>query len=121
MSFRDAFRHLSRDTVRGQLLGLAFLAAIPVAFADPALDEAHLCQVASPQEAKSFADALYDKGEYQRAGECYQTAGNLARANIAFTRAVQPKGEVTGRALASQRDTAKSLIAGVQRAFRNNH
>jgi Lecithin retinol acyltransferase len=102
-----------------KLLALACVAAIRVAFADPAVDEPRPCTVVSPQEAETIANLLYEKEEYQHAGECYQAAGNLERANVAFTKAVAPRGAAAARAFADQADTAKTLFEGVRRAFRN--
>jgi hypothetical protein len=104
-----------------KLLGVAYLAGIRLAVADPALDGMHRCQGASPQEAVAVADMLYERGDYQRAGVCYQTAGDLERANLAFMKATAPKGEATAHAVASQGDTAKVLFQSVQRAFRPGH
>jgi hypothetical protein len=104
-----------------RVLGLGYLAANRLVLADPALDDSRSCQVASPQEAKSLADVFYDKREYQRAGECYEAAGDPSRAQLAFTKAVGPTSEATARALREQREAAKALLAKVQQAFRSNH
>ena len=79
------------------------------------------CEVSGVQEAKAFADRLFEKGEYQHAGVCYQAAGDMTHANLAFLKAVGPKGSDTAEGLKQQRDQAKALLASVQHAFHNNH
>ena len=103
------------------LWGLAFLAAAGVVLADPAPEASPACQVASPQQARSLADRLFEQGDYRRAGACYQAAGDLRHADLAFVKAVGPESEDTARALKAQRDAAKSLFESVGRAFRNSH
>ena len=103
------------------VLGLALLAATRVVVADPAAEELRACEATTAQQARSLADRLYDRGEYLRAGQCYQAAGDLARANLAFLQAAGPAGEDTARGLKERRDAAKALFAGVGRAFRGNH
>lgn len=103
------------------LWGLSLLAAAQFAFADPAVEGPSACASASPQEARSLADRLYEQGDYQQAGACYQAAGDLAHANLAYLKAAGPTGEDTARDLKSQRDTAKALFSGVAQAFRGNH
>ena len=106
------------------VLGLAFLAATRVATADPAVEESRnsrTCEAVTAQEASSLADKLYQRGEYQRAGACYQAAGDLAHANMAFLKGAGPTGEDTARGLKEQGDGAKALYASVARAFRRNH
>jgi hypothetical protein len=103
------------------LLGLAFLAATRAASADPAVEESLKCEVASAQQAATLADRLYQRAEYQRAGKCYQAAGDLAHANLAFLKAAGPQGADTARDLKSQRDAARQLLSSVAQAFRGNH
>ena len=97
------------------------LAATRVVLADPAVEHSRGCEVASLQEVRSLADRLYEQGDYQRAGECYQAAGDLENANLAFLKATVPTGEDTARALKTHGDAAKSLFSGVKHAFRGNH
>lgn len=111
----------ARQLALVSVLGLALLAATRVVVADPAAEESPACKVATAAEARSLADRLYDQGEYRRAGQCYQAAGDLARANLAFLQAAGPAGADTARGLKEQRDTAKALFAGVGRAFKGNH
>lgn len=103
------------------LWGLSLLAAAQFAFADPAVVGSSVCASASPQEARSLADQLYEQGDYQQAGACYQAAGDLAHANLAYLKAAGPTSEDTARELKSQRDAAKTLFSGVAQAFRGNH
>lgn len=103
------------------LWGLAWIAAARVALADPASQAQMICQVASPQEAGIRADELFERGEYQQAGACYQAAGDMVHANLAFLKAAGPRGEDSARTLKAQGDAAKSLFARVGNAFRSNH
>jgi hypothetical protein len=103
------------------LLGLACLAATRLILAEPSVEGSRACAVARPQEAKLLADALYERGEYQRAGECYEAAGDPSRAQLAFVKAVGPKAEASARRLREQRDAAKALLDHVQQAFRSDH
>jgi len=89
--------------------------------ADPTLRGTPDCAAATPEQAKSLADQLYRQGQYQRAGECYQTAGDLADANEAFVKAVPANSDATAKDLQRQGQIAKTLFTGVQQAFRSNH
>ncbi|MGO9853394.1 MAG: hypothetical protein ACLPTM_17505 [Steroidobacteraceae bacterium] len=104
-----------------RVCGLVGVAAAHVALADPAAEASRACEAASPQEARTLADKLLEKGEYQHAGACYQAAGDMAHANLAFLKAVGSQSEDTARALKAQRDAAKSLFATVEHAFRSGH
>jgi hypothetical protein len=99
----------------------ASLAATRLVFADPAPNNAKSCVAASPQEATALADRLYEGGQYQRAGECYDAAGDSTRAQRAFLRAAGPSAEAAARGLKDESHTAKALFAQVQQAFRSNH
>jgi hypothetical protein len=101
--------------------GLIGVAAAHVALADPAPEAQRACQAATSQEAAALADKLFENGQYQQAGACYQAAGDMAHANLAFLKAVGPGSEDTARALKAQRDAAKSLFATVEHAFHSNH
>lgn len=103
------------------LLGVFLLTATRVLFADPAQTRPAGCEVADTHQAETLADMLYEKQQYQRAGECYQVAGDLSRAQQAFLKAVGPNGQATGRALKDQGNAAKSLFVKVQRGFRTEH
>jgi hypothetical protein len=101
-----------------KLLGLAvFLGAWSLALADPALEEQGRCAVVSPAAARALADSLYQQGAYQRAGECYQIAGDSDRANVAFTRALGPASAVTARQASDQAEQAKALVERYKRAL----
>ena len=95
----------------------AWLAATGLAIAGPAADEPHRCEAASPAEATALAERLYETRDYQRAGECYEAAGDFSRAQQAFLAAVGPNGEATARGLKEQHDTAKALLNKVRQAF----
>lgn len=101
--------------------GLAGVAAAQVALADPAPQAQAICPVARPQEAGVLADTLFGKGEYQQAGACYQAAGDMVHANLAFLKAAGPRGDDSARALKAQGEAAKSLFARVGSAFRGKH
>jgi hypothetical protein len=102
-------------------LGILAVAIAPVGRADPASAGTPGCVTATTEQAKSLADQLYRQGQYQRAGECYQVAGDLADANEAFVKAVPANSDATAKDLQRQAQTAKTLFTGVQQAFRSNH
>jgi hypothetical protein len=104
-----------------RIWGLACVAAAHVAMADPATETPSACEVSSPREAGTLADEPFEKGEYQHAGACYQAAGDMVHANLAFLKAVGPDSEDTAKALKAQGDAAKSLFTKVERAFRSSH
>jgi tetratricopeptide (TPR) repeat protein len=123
-SWAAAARHAGRQARRSSLgiVALAFLvAAAPLALADPAFEEHPPCPAPTREQARSLADALFEQGAYQHAGECYQAAGELALADRAFVRAVEPESTATAHKLADQGDQAKALARKVQRAFRTDH
>lgn len=101
--------------------GVACLAAVRVAIADPAIEATRACEAASPQEAAILADRLFAKAEYQHAGSCYEAAGDLVHANLAYLKAVGPQGEDTARVRKAQQEAAKALFARVGQAFRGGH
>ena len=107
----------------GSLMTLGILAVViaPVGRTEPTLGDARGCAAATSEQAKWLADQLYRQGQYQRAGDCYQAAGDLADANEAFVKAVQAKSDATTKDLQRQGQIAKTLFAGVQQAFRSNH
>jgi hypothetical protein len=102
-------------------MGLAAVAFAHGAFADPAADAQRVCQVGSSQAAAALADKLFERGEYQHAGACYQIAGDMAHANLAYLKASGPQGEDTARALKVQGEAAKALFASVGHALHKNH
>lgn len=108
-----------RPGIRAWMLAWAIVAQ--VAMADPAPQASSTCEAASPHEASALADKLFEKGEYQHAGVCYQAAGDMVHANLAFLQAVGPQSEDTARALKAQREAAKSLLASVQHGFHSSH
>ena len=112
---------LKRMPLRLPLWGMAWIVAAQAAIADPASVAPLTCEVTSPREAEVLADKLFERGEYQQAGACYQAAGDVVHANLAFLKAAGPRGEDSARALKAQGDAAKSLFARVGSAFRGNH
>ena len=100
-------------------MGLSLLlTAAPLALADPVPEGQAHCPVTIQEQARWLGDALFAQGAYQRAGECYQAAGEYALANRAFVKAVEPQGAATGRQLSDQRDQATALLRKVQQAWR---
>jgi hypothetical protein len=101
------------------IMGLSLLViAIHLAHADPAHEEHQPCPVLTQEQARWLGDVLFEQGAYQRAGECYQAAGEFALANRAFFKAVRPESAVTARELAEQREQAKTMVRKLQQAFR---
>jgi hypothetical protein len=106
----------------GLLVGLGLLLiTASVALADP-VPEAHApCPVTAQEEARRLGDNLFEQGAYQRAGECYQAAGEFGLANRAFVKAVGPQSAVTASQLSEQREQAKTMLRKVQLAFQSKH
>ena len=102
-------------------LGLLCLLYMDLTLADSAPTGTSRCAVTSPQQAKSLADVLYEQGEYERAGECYEAAGDASRAQLAYLKAAGPNSKSAVRGLRDERDAAKALFTQVQQAFRVNH
>jgi hypothetical protein len=102
-------------------LGILAVAIAPVGRSEPTPGDAPGCAVATPEQAKWLADQLYRQGQYQRAGDCYQAAGDLTDANEAFVRAVPANGDATMRDVKRQGQIAKTLFTSLQQAFRSNH
>jgi hypothetical protein len=103
------------------LLLIGALTGSPLAIADPAAEVHQHCGVSDRAQARWLGDALFEQGAYQRAGECYQAAGEYALADRAFLKAVGPQSAVTARELTGQRDQAKGLLRQVKQAFRVDH
>ena len=102
-------------------LGILAIAIAPVGRSEPTPGDARGCAVATPEQAKWLADQLYRQGQYQRAGDCYQAAGDLTDANGAFVRAVPANGDATMKDVKRQGQIAKTLFTSLQQAFRSNH
>ena len=54
---------------------ILLIAAAPLAAADPALAEKPDCPAATREQALALGDQLRKDGVYQRAGKCYEAAG----------------------------------------------
>ena len=93
-------------------------AATPPALADPPIDAQAHCAVTTSREAAWVAERLFAQGAYERAGECYEAAGDFRHANVAFVKAVEAESNAAGRRLSAQRDQAKALLRQVQQSFR---
>ena len=100
------------------ILALLLWSGPHVVRADPGSDVLRTCEAAGLQEARSRADALYDKGEYQRAAVCYDAAGDSTHAQQAYLKAARPNAEVAARGLKEEGATAKALLERTQQAFR---
>lgn len=107
-----------RKATRRAAAALLTIAGAPLVSADPPADAQQHCAVATPAQAQRVAQQLFEQAAYQRAAECYQVAGNLARANLAFLKAVGPESAITERRLAEQREQAKALLGQVARGWR---
>jgi len=93
------------------------LTATRLALADAALEQRAPCPVSSQEQARGLAEVLFEQGDYQHSGACYQTAGEYALANRAFLRAVEPESTKTAQQLSAQGEQAKALVRKLQRAF----
>jgi hypothetical protein len=113
---------LGFSAARLRLIGLALLLmTAPLALADPLPAAEAPCTVATPGEARTLGDTLFEQGAYQSAGDCYQAAGELALANRAYVKAVEPRSAATARQLSDQRDQAKTMLSKVELAFHPGH
>src|SRR5215475_5036026 len=92
-------------------LVLLCLISTDLVLADFPAPGASRCSATSPQQAKFQADVLYEQGEYQRAGECYEAAGDASRAQLAYLKAAGPNSKSAARGLSEERDAAKALFA----------
>lgn len=104
-----------------RIVALAALLAARLVLADSAPASSGSCLLATPRDAESLADMLFEQREYQRAGECYETAGNSSRAQLAYLRALGPNSETAARGLKEERDAAKALVTRVALAFHRDH
>jgi len=110
------------SAARLRLIGLALLLmTAPLALADPLPEPQAPCAVTTPEEARTLGDRLFEQGAYQSAGDCYQAAGELALADRAYVKAVEPRSAATARQLADQRDQAKTMLRKVELAFHSGH
>jgi tetratricopeptide (TPR) repeat protein len=115
-------RFISANVGVLRIVGLGLLlTAAPLALADATPEERAGCPVASQEQSRNLGELLFEQGDYQRAGECYQAAGEYTLANRAFLRAVGPESAATARQLSDQRDQAKTMLHKVQQAFRGAH
>jgi hypothetical protein len=107
---------------RLSLMGISLLlAGVPLALADPAIEEHRGCPVVSIEEAHSLADRLYEQRSYRQAGACYLAAGDYDRANRAFVKAVGPASAITAAQLSDQGAQAKTMLHNLQLAFSSHH
>lgn len=103
------------------LIGVTLLAAARMVSADTPIEPSGSCAAATVEQAQSLADTFYANGDYQRAGQCYQAAGDLTHANLAFLKAAGPASEDTARKLKVQRDVARTLFTSVAQSFESKH
>jgi hypothetical protein len=103
-------------------LGLLLILIIaPLAIADPVPEGHAPCAAATQEEARKLGDVLFEQGAYQRAGECYQAAGEYGLANRAFVKAVGPQSAAAASQLSEQRDQAKTMLRKFELAFHPEH
>lgn len=100
-------------------IGIMAVAIASVGRSEAAPGDVPGCAAATPEQAKLMADQLYRQGEYQRAGDCYQAAGDLADANEAFVKAVPANSAAAKRELQRQGHAAKTVFTNLQQAFRS--
>ena len=93
------------------------LTATRLALADATLEERAPCPVSSQEQARGLAEVLFEQGDYQHSGACYQTAGEYALANRAFLKAVEPASAKTAQQLSEQGEQAKALFHKLERVF----
>jgi hypothetical protein len=99
-------------------LGLALLlSAARLAVADPVFEGHGQCPVSTREQARSLGDTLFEQGAYQRAGVCYEAAGEYALANRAFVEAVGSESAATRQRASDQGEQAKALLHKVRQAF----
>ena len=103
------------------IAAMLLIAAAPLAAADPALAENAACPAATREQALALGDQLRKDGVYQRAGKCYEVAGEYTLANQTFLAALEPQSKATAQQLSGQRDQAVTLLHQVQRAFSSKH
>ena len=85
------------------------------------ITESHACELLSSAEAQAIADSLYEAADYQGAAECYDAAGEIPRAHLAYAKAVAPRSQTAGASLRQQGDSAKALLTQVEGAFHSKH
>lgn len=90
------------------------LSVSSLAVADPGHGQ---CPVSTREQAHTLAESYFEQGAYQRAGACYEAAGEYARANRAYVRAVEPESTVTRQRASEQGEQAKALLRQVRLAF----
>ena len=111
---------MNRRTTRGihWHLALVVVAAAPVAHADSSSTADQRCPAATIEEARWLANQFREQRVFERAGRCYEAAGEYDAANRAFLDAVQPQSEAAARQLAEQRDQTRTLVRKLQKVFR---
>lgn len=116
---RGMGRHRTPLSTGGlRAVGLALLlSAGSLAVADPVLEGHEQCPVSTREQARSLGDTFFEQGAYQRAGVCYEAAGEYALANRAFVAAVGPQSAATRQRASAQGEQAKALLHKVRQAF----
>jgi hypothetical protein len=101
---------------------VAVFATAQPAFGNSGSDSVSLeqrsCGITSAEEARSFGDLLYEQGEYQRAAECYLSAGEHSLADAAFFKAAVPAGTDTSHRLAENREEVKAQLRKMKEILR---
>lgn len=100
---------------------ILLLSAAPVAFVEEMMEESQACLVSTRDQARSLGDGFFVRGDYQHAGECYETAEEYELANRAYLKALVPGGKATAGKLSEQREQATTLWEKVHRALQHDH
>jgi hypothetical protein len=104
------------ETLRAAAAAI-LLAATRLALADAAPEERAPCPVSTQDQARGLAQVLFEQGDFQHSGACYQAAGEYALANRAFLKAIEPQSAKTARQLSEQGEQTKDLVRKMRRAF----
>ena len=98
----------------GAIAAALFLSVSSWAVADSGHGQ---CPAPTREQAHTLADSYFEQGAYQRAGACYEAAGEYALANRAYVHAVGPESTVTRQRAAEQGEQAKALLRQVRLAL----
>jgi hypothetical protein len=123
-----ATRHHPMSTVCWRRVLALMIAVVAVcataqpAFGNSGSDSVSLeqpgCGITSAEVARSLGDLLYEQGEYQRAAECYLSAGEHSLADAAFFKAAVPAGTDTSHRLAENREEIKAQLRKMKEILR---
>lgn len=109
--------------VLGVCSSTAVLQAMHTAAADtPSLSAAaaigpNACRGMDAKRAHDLADLAFREAQYQRAGQCYLSAGDKPRADLAFIRAAAAAAPGTKRQMAANANQVKEQLRQFREAF----